>query len=99
MYTKVCNKCKIEKSYNNFHKKTASSDGLQDTCKECKSNLNSQRFASDSEEDKLIKEVELAKTALFNYRQKRYEEKLIEEEIVNKALEEYRERKKVLSIS
>ena len=33
---KNCNKCKIEKPYTDFHKRTISYDGLDATCRECR---------------------------------------------------------------
>jgi hypothetical protein len=33
---KVCNKCKVEKELNEFHKRLSSKDGLNETCKSCK---------------------------------------------------------------
>ncbi|MEF8699718.1 MAG: hypothetical protein V5B36_11750 [Candidatus Accumulibacter sp. UW25] len=35
MNTKICVKCKEEKSLDDFHKNSRSSDGLHSYCKEC----------------------------------------------------------------
>lgn len=35
--TKVCTKCKIEKNFSEFNKRSASKDGLQHKCKSCES--------------------------------------------------------------
>ena len=37
MYRKICRGCKIEKDETDFHKRTASPDGLDTKCKICRS--------------------------------------------------------------
>ena len=36
MQTKICSKCKIVKTFNEFHKNNSKKDGLQEFCKECR---------------------------------------------------------------
>lgn len=51
-YAKVCSHCKNKKSANQFHKQTASVDGLQRTCKTCTSVLNRKSHLSRKPEAK-----------------------------------------------
>ena len=49
--TKICNKCKVEKPYDNFHLHKSRKDGRQENCKECIKNYcrdNSERLRAKS---------------------------------------------------
>lgn len=51
---KVCNKCKLEKSFNEFYKNSQRNDGYQDYCKPCKSNLDKKQWISHGDKWKPI---------------------------------------------
>ena len=45
--SKVCTRCKVEKSLDSFNKRKDSKDGLQYFCKECKEVLNKETYCPD----------------------------------------------------
>ena len=46
---KVCNKCKQEKSFDEFYKNSKRKDGHQDYCKSCKSNFDKKQWSKHSD--------------------------------------------------
>jgi len=51
---KKCTKCKVEKEFNCFHKKTDSVDGLASYCKECKKEISNKYYKDNKEKFKEI---------------------------------------------
>lgn len=47
MPTKVCSQCRVTKPLDAFHRRSASSDGHRDCCKECVCRYNADRYAGD----------------------------------------------------
>jgi len=45
--SKVCTRCKVEKSLDSFNKRKDSKDGLQYFCKECREVLNKETYCPD----------------------------------------------------
>ena len=61
---KNCNKCKIEKPYTDFHKRTISPDGLDGTCKECRKSYYKTPSGLKDADEKSIKPAEELLTAM-----------------------------------
>lgn len=47
MDKKICNKCKVEKSINNFYKDRTSKSGYSNFCKVCKCNIEKENYKKD----------------------------------------------------
>lgn len=52
MKTKFCNKCKKDKSVDDFHKNPTKKDGLQTMCKECRKEYHKEHYNKNSEKYK-----------------------------------------------
>lgn len=46
---KVCSRCKVEKSLDEFHRKSASKDGRRPECKECIKSISSKYYKDNKE--------------------------------------------------
>lgn len=46
---KICDHCKIEKDFSEFHKKPSTKDGLQRVCKPCACERSRQQYAANRE--------------------------------------------------
>ena len=55
---KNCNKCKIEKPYTDFHKRTISPDGLDGTCRECRKSYSKSAWGLKDADEKAIEPAE-----------------------------------------
>ena len=68
MMTKVCSKCKAEKSVDCFYKNKSRKDGLQSYCKECKGSYDKKFCITNAEKisakSKLYKKLNAEKIAL-----------------------------------
>ena len=67
---KKCSKCKIEKEYTAFHKRTASKDGYHYYCKECASSSRKEWITPETRRKYSLK-------ALYGLTPKEYEELFI----------------------
>lgn len=93
---KKCNKCGKEKSWDMFHKSTISKDGLQNMCKQCKKEANSNKLIKDDIEKQLIKNVRAAKDELHKYRLERTTQQEIEKQVAQAAIEEFHKKSQAL---
>jgi len=66
---KKCSKCKIEKSYNNFHKDKTKKNGITSSCKDCHKIYNDNKRGYLTEEEK-IKRLERGKLSRSEYLKK-----------------------------
>lgn len=74
---KVCNKCLILKSFNDFGKRNSSKDGYRNYCKKCKANQDSQgRLKRLSSESAKEKERQRLRDIRSNETQEQYEIRL-----------------------
>ena len=67
METKICPKCKIEKTKNDFYTSKSSKDGLRWQCKECEKKINSSNEGKYSETRKKYRESEKYKQIKRNW--------------------------------
>jgi hypothetical protein len=66
---KKCSKCKIEKSYDNFHKDKTKKNGITSSCKDCHKIYNDNKRGYLTEEEK-IKRLERGKLSRSEYLKK-----------------------------
>lgn len=52
---KICGKCKVEKPFTEFSKRSLSKDGLQASCKECRLDLNKKYYNKDKQRERVAK--------------------------------------------
>lgn len=65
MKTKFCNKCKINKSIDDFHKNPTRKDGLQTMCKECRKDYHKKHYENNA--DKYKKNVKKNRLLIINF--------------------------------
>jgi hypothetical protein len=65
MKKKFCNKCKKDKSVDDFHKNPTKKDGLQSMCKECRKNYHREHYLKNKE--KYIKNTQNYKNIIIEW--------------------------------
>jgi len=68
MNSKECSKCKVVKSFDEFHKRKDNKDGYRNACKECNSEHNKQYYQDNKE-----KVLERHKQYFQEHKEERYE--------------------------
>lgn len=82
---KTCSKCKIEKSYENFHKHKISKDGHHSKCKVCRSLHSKQYNELNKEKRKKYNELNQERIKEFNKKYYQYNKEILKK----KSIENY----------
>ena len=64
MYSKICNKCGLDKHITEYHRRSASADGFDARCKKCRSKQNEYTNLESVKEPHVKKETETILTNL-----------------------------------
>ena len=89
---KTCAKCNVEKNESEFHKSTATKDGLQSMYTSCKKEANKAKVKVDPIEEQLIADIETAREKLRKYRIDRATQQEMERQVAQAAVDDLRKK-------